>query len=177
IVVTTRRMTFALPTTATPTAETIFSKVSANHAACSVVIVSCRSVAVMRSPKLWGSCMVAQGLPASLGPRVAAREVDPVAADADGHRLVRAAAVGRGLVRAVPREARAVRPPRVVLPRRAELHRVRPRRQVLVVEGQVGARVVRAARLPDGGAAPAHRDARLRRVGTADGGVDRPDGV
>src|SRR5690606_41690472 len=50
--------------------------------------------------------------------------------------LVRAAAVGRGLVRAVPREARAVRPPRVVLPRRAELHRVRPRRQVLVVEGR-----------------------------------------
>ena len=52
IVVTTSRTTFALPTTATPTAETIRSKVSANHAACSGVIVVCCSVVVMRAP--WG---------------------------------------------------------------------------------------------------------------------------
>src|SRR5690606_15838090 len=82
LVVTTSRTTFALPTTATPTAETIFSKVSANQAACSGVIVVCCSVMVMRLLRVrWGVWQVL--------PREGVGEVEPVAPHPDGHPFAR----------------------------------------------------------------------------------------
>src|SRR5690625_3931419 len=155
IVVTTSRITLALPTTATPTAETIFSKVSANHAACSGVIVVCCSVVVMGMLRLRDvGTVVGRGSP---GERVA--HVDPVAGDADGHPLPGVAAVAHGLVAAVAGEVRGVGAPRVrALVRGREPDGVAPAGEVPVVEGEVvAARGVAAA----GGGALLHRHAGL----------------
>src|SRR5690606_8917048 len=128
-----------LPTTATPTAETIFSKVSANHAACSGVIVACCSVVVMRSPCRFGGRGRAgspddgrrevlrpaegDGDPLAWVAEVAPALQPPAAGQAPGHRAAEGAVLVGHLVGVVAR------------------------RQVLIVEVDEPARGVAAVRL------------------------------